>query len=67
MGDIMKGRYLELIDESNNRIIFSAAIPSLEKDMFLKLWEQLGIMLYEKQNVEQSSYFRLRMSGIQIF
>ena len=63
----MKGRYLELVDESSNRILFSAAIPSIEKDMFLKLWEQLGVLLYEKQNIEQSSYFRIRMAGIQTF
>lgn len=66
MSDI-KGRYLELIDECNSRIIFSAAIPTLEKEMFLGMWKQLGEMLYEKQNIEKYISYRIKLSGIQHF
>jgi len=63
----IKGRYLELIDECNSRIIFSAAIPALEKEMFLEMWKQLGEMLYEKQDIDKYTSYRIKLSGIQYF
>jgi hypothetical protein len=63
----VKGRYLELVDESKNMIIFSAAIPSLEKEAFLKMWGTVGEMLYDKQDGNRFDSYRIRLSGIQLF
>ena len=60
-------RYIELIDEFNNRVLFSVAIPSLEKEVFLGMWKQLGEMLYEKQDIDKHTSYRIKLSGIQYF
>lgn len=61
----IQGRYIELLDESSSRVIFSAAIPVLEKEMFLEMWKQLGVMLYEKKDIDKHTSYRIRLSGIQ--
>lgn len=59
----VKGRYLELIDEGKHRVLFSAAIPSLDKDVFLKMWEMVGTMLYDKQQDDREGYYRIRLTS----
>ena len=63
----IKGRYMELSDECNNRILFSAAIPVLDKEVFLGMWNQLGEMLYNKQDTDKHTSYRIKLSGIQYF
>lgn len=63
----IKGRYIELIDESCSRVLFSAAIPTLDKEVFLKMWGLVGDMLYEKQQADREGYYRIRLASIQTF
>ena len=63
----IKGRYIELLDEYNSIVLFSAAIPSLDKEVFLKMWELVGKMLYEKQQEDKQGAYRIRLTGIQAF
>lgn len=63
----IQGRYIELLDEISSRIIFSASIPALEKEMFLEMWKQLGVMLHDKKEIDKHVSYRIRISDIQHF
>lgn len=64
--DITQGLYLQLVNRSTSRIIFSAATDELSGEAFARLWQTVGQSIYNglKNNTGQSNYYELRVDPI---
>jgi hypothetical protein len=64
--DITKGLFLQLVNRSNSRIIFSAATDELTPEAFQRLWNCVGESIFKglKRDVEASNYYELRVDPI---
>lgn len=62
---IRKGFHIELMNRSNNRVIFSAATDELEKATFDRLWQSIGDNLYNADPGAQVGYYEIRVTPLQ--
>lgn len=63
---INKGYYMELIDRSTSRILFSAATDEVTPEAFKRLWETVGETVRSgmTRGADRQAYFELRVTPI---
>jgi len=63
---INKGYYMELIDRSTSRILFSAATDEITEAAFKALWVEVGNTVRNGMNrgADRQAYFELRVTPI---
>jgi hypothetical protein len=64
--DIKNGLYIQLVNRSTSRIIFSAATDELSPEAFQRLRKVVGDGIYKglKAEVGQCNYYELRVEPI---
>lgn len=65
--NITHGLYIQLVNRSNSRIVFSAATDQLTEDAFTKLWTAVGQSIYtgmKATDLASANYYELRIDPI---
>lgn len=62
----MAGVFMELTGRSYNRVLFSAAIPTLSEEEFVALWSKIGTLAYREFQKEQTKGDCFQEYGIRI-
>lgn len=66
-GEPVKGYYIELLNRSTSRVVFSAATSDLSEQEFTRLWTTVGNNIYRQQTSgdrDRWNQFELRISPI---
>lgn len=62
---LRKGLFIELVNRSTNRVIFTAATDELEKPTFDELWKAIGDSVYKGAMTDKNrmvNYYELRVT-----
>lgn len=67
MTNITKGLFIQLVNRSTSKIIFSAATDELTPEAFWELWKAVGNTIYKgslAKDLHSSNYYELRVDPI---
>lgn len=64
--EIRKGFYIQLVNRSTNRVLFSAATDELAEVAFMRLWSAVGESIYKGlvQDTKSANCYELRAEPI---
>ncbi len=61
---LIKPMYMELVDRSSQRVIFSAALDAIDKTLFDELWARIADSIWrETENGCVTVYYEIRITG----